>query len=93
MQGSATCATGWEPVDAAVTPLTLQPSEPWSPDATKTDWPSTAAAWKRVFSEFWYAWVTYASQPFVQLMLTIFAVSSFTIALNTLYMSAVGPPS
>jgi hypothetical protein len=47
---SATCATGAVPVGAAITPLTLQPSEPWSPEATKTDWPSRAAAYNSVFS-------------------------------------------
>ena len=93
VEGSATCATGWEPVWSAVTLLTLQPSEPWSPAATKTDWPSAAAAWKRVFSELWYAEGTYASQPFVQLMLTIFAVSSVSIWLTTLYIEAEVPPS
>ena len=53
VEESATWATGFDPVGAATAPLTLQPSEPSSPDATKTDCPSTAAAWKSVFSEFW----------------------------------------
>ena len=83
VEGSTACATGSEPVLAEISPLMLQPSEPWSPEATKIDCPSVAAAWKSVFSEFWVAWPTYASHPFVQLALTILAVSSLTIWLKT----------
>ena len=53
VEASTTWATGSDPVGAETTPLTLQPSEPWSPVETKTDCPSTAAACRSVFSEFW----------------------------------------
>ena len=53
VDGSTVCATGLVPVDAAILPLMLQPCAPWSPEATKIDCPSAAAAWKSVFSEFW----------------------------------------
>ncbi len=53
MEGSTAWATGSEPVVALMAPLMLQPCDPWSPEATKIDCPSVAAAWKSVFSEAW----------------------------------------
>ena len=58
VDGSTACATGLEPVDATISPLMLQPCAPWSPEATKIDCPSAAAAWKSVFSELWRDWPT-----------------------------------
>ena len=46
VEGATACATGFEPVPASISPLMLQPCAPWSPEATKIDCPSAAAAWK-----------------------------------------------